>query len=680
MAKSVNTLQQEIARAAASLAQAREELRQARHDALTGLITRREFERRLDAALARTRRDPIAVHAACIWISTTSRSSTTPAAMRRATSCCARSPDCCAPRFATATAWRAWAATNSPCCWRTVRRKPAERIAQDSAADDPGVQFRVGGQDLQDRRQHRPGRVPRRQRRAARADARRRRCLLRREEEGSQSHPRLPAGGQSTWRRGKASWIGSADCAERWMKAASACTRRRWLRVSAARKGERHQELLVRMIDDDQRADRSHGVHSGRRTLQPHARRGSTGHFHRLRGVRAHHRARGPRRHPPVGDQPVGRVFDRGRFSGVRPHAVRACSASLTPSICFEITETAAIANLAKATHLIRELKALGCGFSLDDFGSGMSSFGYLKHLPVDHLKIDGAFVRDIVDDPIDRAMVEAINKVGHVMGITTIAECVETPQTLAILEEIGVDYAQGFAIARPQAYISTRELTLLSGIDELGLQLERSAGVLARASTGVKLKVDDAVGSKAVIATASLCSRQARDFLVTQQDNQAEREKECSRGLRNRGNAECPAVVVPFPAIHSSEEKACCSARDNEPLQVARAGAREAIADEKRLLQLRAQGRKTQADGRKIQSRRRCTKTWLAGSQERADQRVDRCDDIGDSVCRTMLEKLGALLSWRCAIGAGKRYAARRATTGSRTCETICHCARNIE
>ena len=123
-------------------------------------------------------------------------------------------------------------------------------------------------------------------------------------------------------------------------------------------------------------------------------------------------------------------------------------------AICFEITETAAIANFAKATHLIRELKALGCGFSLDDFGSGMSSFGYLKHLPVDHLKIDGAFVRDIVDDPIDRAMVEAINKVGHVMGITTIAESVETPQTLAILEEIGVDYAQGFGIARPQAYI----------------------------------------------------------------------------------------------------------------------------------------------------------------------------------------------------------------------------------
>jgi len=125
------------------------------------------------------------------------------------------------------------------------------------------------------------------------------------------------------------------------------------------------------------------------------------------------------------------------------------------PAICFEITETAAIANLDKATHVIRELKKLGCGFSLDDFGSGMSSFGYLKHLPVDHLKIDGAFVRNIAADPIDRAMVEAINKVGHIMGITTIAECVEQPETLTVLQEIGVDYAQGFAIARPHPYIT---------------------------------------------------------------------------------------------------------------------------------------------------------------------------------------------------------------------------------
>ncbi|WP_455921280.1 EAL domain-containing protein [Pseudomonas putida] len=121
--------------------------------------------------------------------------------------------------------------------------------------------------------------------------------------------------------------------------------------------------------------------------------------------------------------------------------------------ICFEITETAAISNLGSAIRFINELKGLGCRFSLDDFCAGMSSFAYLKHLPVDFLKIDGSFVKDMLDDPINRAMVEVINHIGHVMGKQTIAEFVETPLIEQALLEIGVDYAQGYLIERPQVF-----------------------------------------------------------------------------------------------------------------------------------------------------------------------------------------------------------------------------------
>jgi diguanylate cyclase (GGDEF)-like protein/PAS domain S-box-containing protein len=124
--------------------------------------------------------------------------------------------------------------------------------------------------------------------------------------------------------------------------------------------------------------------------------------------------------------------------------------------ICFEITETAAVASFSQANRFIQALKELGCKFALDDFGTGLSSFGYLKHFPVDYLKIDGSFVREILRDPIDREMVRSINEIGHLTGKQTIAEFAENAEIIQMLTSLGIDYAQGYGIAQPQRVLKS--------------------------------------------------------------------------------------------------------------------------------------------------------------------------------------------------------------------------------
>jgi diguanylate cyclase (GGDEF)-like protein/PAS domain S-box-containing protein len=127
--------------------------------------------------------------------------------------------------------------------------------------------------------------------------------------------------------------------------------------------------------------------------------------------------------------------------------------------ICFEITETAAIASFSQANRFIQALKQLGCKFALDDFGTGLSSFGYLKHFPVDFLKIDGSFVKEILHDPIDREMVRSINEIGHLTGKQTIAEFAENIEIINMLRTLGVDFAQGYGVAQPQRVLKAANI-----------------------------------------------------------------------------------------------------------------------------------------------------------------------------------------------------------------------------
>ena len=147
-----------------------------------------------------------------------------------------------------------------------------------------------------------------------------------------------------------------------------------------------------------------------------------------------------------------GTSLNDGDFSGFIQEQFR--RSGLPPSnICFEITETAAIGNMGRALRFISEMRNLGCSIALDDFGSGMSSFTYLKSFTVDYVKIDGSFVRDMVNNPLDCATAEAINKVAQVKGLKTVAEFVENEETLLRLRELGVNYAQGYHLHRPEPW-----------------------------------------------------------------------------------------------------------------------------------------------------------------------------------------------------------------------------------
>lgn len=132
---------------------------------------------------------------------------------------------------------------------------------------------------------------------------------------------------------------------------------------------------------------------------------------------------------------------------------------------CFEITETTAIANFSRAVSFVQQLRSVGATFALDDFGNGFSSFAYLKQLPMDYLKIDGSFVKGVTTDPIDLALVRSVNTIGHIMGMRTIAEYVQDEATRMVLRDVGVDYGQGFHIARPKPLSENHVDSLLSTI-----------------------------------------------------------------------------------------------------------------------------------------------------------------------------------------------------------------------
>jgi diguanylate cyclase (GGDEF)-like protein/PAS domain S-box-containing protein len=219
--------------------------------------------------------------------------------------------------------------------------------------------------------------------------------------------------------------------------------------VAVAGRHRRHGEVLARMLDPEGRLIlASHFIpHAERYGLMPRLDRWV------IRKVLAtlgplHAQGRGAEAGVLAINLSGATLGDRALVQFVRDE-LRASGVPAS-ALCFEITETAAISSLSETSALINSLRRLGCAFSLDDFGRGMSSFMYLKQLPVDYLKIDGEFVRNMKDDPASRAMVKAIHAMGQAMGIATVAECVENPDVRGQLEALAIDYIQGLEVGPP--------------------------------------------------------------------------------------------------------------------------------------------------------------------------------------------------------------------------------------
>ncbi len=230
-------------------------------------------------------------------------------------------------------------------------------------------------------------------------------------------------------------------------------------------RGRRHGEVLARMLDAEGRLIlASHFIpHAERYGMMPRLDRWVVHRALSMLGA-LYAQGRGEEAGVLAINLSGATLSDRSLTQFIRDEML-ACGVP-PGALCFEITETAAVSSLRETSALINSLRRLGCAFALDDFGRGMSSFMYLKQLPVDYLKIDGEFVRSMKDDPVSRAMVRAIHALGQAMGIATVAECVETAAVRRQLEALGVDYVQGLEVGAPQP---------------LSLYLQRSSGGIGR-------------------------------------------------------------------------------------------------------------------------------------------------------------------------------------------------------